>query len=97
MPAIALVISVLRDCVNTLLAAVSGNLKIPSCFTVQNTLVSGGFHASPFTARDSIFKLGNVVITFKSVDEILPCYHSHEISLVVLFRSIVCFHFFLTK
>jgi len=33
----------------------------------------------------------NVVLTFESVDEILWCEHSNEISLAVLSHSTVCF------
>ena len=36
----------------------------------------------------------NVVLTFKSVDEILWCDHSNQTSLAVLLRGTICFAIF---
>ena len=40
---------------------------------------------------ESIMKTCIVVLTFETVDEILWCDHSNEISLAVLFHSTICF------
>ena len=39
---------------------------------------------------ESIMEICDVVLTFKSVDEILWCDHSNEISLAVLSQGTVC-------
>ena len=39
-------------------------------------------------------KTCNVVLTFESVDEILWCNHSNEISLAVLLHGTICFSIF---
>ena len=40
--------------------------------------------------RESIMETCDVVLTFESVDEILWCDHSNEISLAVLLQGAVC-------
>jgi len=44
---------------------------------------------NPFTPG-SIMETSDVVLTFESVDEILWCDHSNEISLAVLSQGTVC-------
>ena len=53
-------------------------------------LLSGPTSINPFTARvdDGVC---DVVLTFTSVDKILWCNHSNEISLEVLSCGVICF------
>ena len=43
---------------------------------------------------ESIMETCSVVLTFESVDEILWCDHSNEISLAVLFHDVICLSIF---